>query len=277
MKKINKRSVFSVVLCAMLVFCVGFYSSAQPTTAWFSDSGEEDGTYKMEEISVIFSGDGIGEGETKLELNFDASTRFADADERSKMFEHAAKYYIFTAENKGTIPARIKVDVVNSNTQGDIMVPSVVDNGLRYFIYEVDDSDVRSDGENLVGDVWQDVDGNCLIRTSDGKFYDSKLADKIDEKISEKYPEKTDFDELEESSQFDFLDSINNDIPLLDVDTKKTYCICFWVEYTPFMELATVAENSGVGTSVRTMNYNVDVQLSAEQRTIEEVSSSTSE
>ena len=69
MKNFNKRSAFSLVLCAMLVFCIGVYSSAEPTTAWFSASGEDSETYKMEELNVAFSGDRLGENDTALQQN----------------------------------------------------------------------------------------------------------------------------------------------------------------------------------------------------------------
>ncbi len=261
MKKINKRSVLSVVLCAMLVFCAGFYSSAQPTTAWFSDIGDTSGDFVMEELYVDFTGEGIGEGASKLALSFDAATRFADADERSKMFEHAAKYYMFTAENTGTLSAHVMVEINDSQTQDDIMTAAEIDKGLRYFIYEVNTTaDLVANGEEFVEGVFTDENGNCLVK-SGNEYYDSKLADKLDEKISA----ATDVDFTDEAQQLAFLNECHEDFGELKPGEKRTYCICFWVEYTPFINNSTNAINEANGISIRTMDFDVDVKLSAEQ------------
>lgn len=264
MKKINKRSIFSVVLCAMLVFCIGVYSSAEPTTAWFSDTGRDEETYSMEELNVSFSGDRIGENETVLELSFDAATKFADADERTNMFEHAAKYYVFTAENNnhvGGLDATIAVDIKYSNTQDDVMLAAEVDKGLRYFVYEIDTAnDKRTKDIELAPGVWVDADDNCLVKPYENDaelFYDSKLADKIEEKIAL----QKGFESFTSEQQLEFLRNIQENTQALEPEEEKTYCICFWVEYDFFESQAQAPENS----NVRELTFNVDVKITAEQ------------
>lgn len=264
MKNINKRSVFSFVLCAMLVFCIGVYSSAEPTTAWFSDSGEDSETYKMEELNVAISGDRLGENETALELKFDAATKFDDADERAKMFEHAAKYYVFTAKNNnpsGGLDASVAVDIKYPNTQGDIMTSAEVDKGLRYFIYEINTTDdVRTKDIEIAPGVWVDADDKCLVKPFENNaelFYDSKLADKIEEKIDL----QEDFDKFTSEQKLAFLRGIQENTQALKPGEEKTYCVCFWVEYDFFDSQAQASENS----AVRELTFDVDVKITAEQ------------
>ena len=262
MKNINKRSVFSFVLCAMLVFCIGVYSSAEPTTAWFSDSGEDSETYKMEELNVVISGDRLGENETALELKFDAATKFDDADERAKMFEHAAKYYVFTAKNNnpsGGLDASVAVDIKYPNTQGDIMTSAEVDKGLRYFIYEINTTDdVRTKDIEIAPGVWVDTDDKCLVKPFENNaelFYDSKLADKIEEKIDL----QEDFDKFTSEQKLAFLRGIQENTQALEPGEEKTYCVCFWVEYDAFIDQAETVD------SVRNLTFDVDVKITAEQ------------
>lgn len=264
MKNINKRSIFSLVLCAMLVFCIGVYSSAEPTTAWFSASGEDSETYKMEEINVSFTGDRMGKNDTALELKFDAATKFGDADERSKMFEHAAKYYVFTAKNNnpvGGLDASIAIDIRYPNSQGDIMTAAEVDKGLRYFIYEIDTTkDVRTKDIELAPGVWVDGDDNCLVKpfeNNDQLFYDSKLADKIEASITDKDA----FEEYTDEQKIEFLRGIQETSIRLAPGSEKTYCICFWVEYDFFNSQAQPIDNS----SVRELTFDVDIKITAEQ------------
>ncbi|MBQ2811749.1 MAG: hypothetical protein IJE63_00745 [Clostridia bacterium] len=264
MKSFNKRSVFSFVLCAMLVFCIGVYSSAEPTTAWFSDSGEDSETYKMEELNVSFSGDRMGENETVLELKFDAATKFDDADERANMFEHAAKYYVFSAKNNnpvGGLDAAVSVNISYSNTQDDVMTAAEIDKGLRYFIYEIDTaSDIGTMDTELVPGVWVDADDNCLIKpyeNNDDLFYDSKLADRIEEKIAL----ETGFESFTPEQKLSFLNDIQETTDKLEPGNEKTYCVCFWVEYDAFVDQSQAIENS----AVRELVFDVDVKISAEQ------------
>ncbi len=264
MKKINKRSIFSVVLCAMLVFCISVYSSAEPTTAWFSDSDSDEAVYSMKELDVTFTGDGLGEGATKIELAFDAATKFADADERAKMFEHAAKYYVFTAEssnNEKNIDASIAVDIKYTDTQNDVMTTTEGDKGLRYLIYEINTKeDVRSAGNELVPGVWVDEEGKCLVKpyqNKDDLFYNSQLSEKINASI----PDQEVFNGYTDEQKLEFLRGIQENTQVIKPGETKTYCICFWVEYDYFNSQAQAIENS----TVRELTFDVDVKITAEQ------------
>ena len=245
----------------MLVFCIGVYSSAEPTTAWFSATGEDSETYKMEELNVSFTGDRMGENETALELEFDAATNFADADERAKMFEHAAKYYVFTAkaDSNNKLDAKIKVDVRYLNTQDDVMTAAEIDKGLRYFVYEIDTvNDVRTMDIELAPGVFADAGDKCLVKPYENNselFYDSKLTDKIEEKIAL----TTGFDGFTAEQKLSFLNDIQENTQALKPGEEKTYCVCFWVEYDAFIDQAEAVD------SVRNLSFDVDVKITAEQ------------
>ncbi len=260
MKKFNFRSAFSVVLCAMLVFSVGFYTMAEPTTAYFSDKDEKSQDYSMKKLLVTFkdaAGNPVDSSIKALDLKFDAATKFLDEDERNNMFEHAAKYYIFEVENQSDseLNAQIRIEVVDSVNGSDVQESAEFDKGLRYFIYEVSDSDEIADATGiteLVDGVYVNQDESCVIKSA-GKYFDSKLSEKLGEKLVGVTVDNS-FDELR------FLNTANKQIEHLEPGNSKTYCICFWVEYDRFIELDDVDNDN-----IRTVNYNVDVKLSAEQ------------
>lgn len=258
MKKFNFRSIFSVVLCAMLVFSVGFYTTAEPTTAYFSDKDEKTQDYAMKKLLVNFS-DAAGNSinTQALNLQFDAATKFLDENERNNMFEHAARYYIFKAENQSDseLNAQIKIEVINTENGSNVQESAELDKGLRYFIYEVSDSDVIADGtgvSELYDGVYVNQDESCVIKSAD-KYFDSKLSEKLGEKLSGVTVDES-FDELS------FLNTANKQIEHLEPGDSKTYCICFWVEYDKFIGIDDVENDN-----IRTVEYNVDVKLSAEQ------------
>lgn len=260
MKKFNFRSVFSVALCAMFVFSVGFYAMAEPTTSYFSDTGEAQGNYEMKKLLVNFkdaADNPIDSSIEALDLKFDAATKFMDENERENMFEHAAKYYIFKVENlaESELNAQIRIDVVNSANGNNVQESAELDKGLRYFIYEVSDSDVLSDMSGitkLVDGVYVNQDESCVIESA-GKYFDSKLSEKLGEKLSVATVDES-FNEI------DFLNTANKQIEHLEPGNSKTYCICFWVEYDNFTEFDDAEDDD-----IRTVNYNVDIKLSAEQ------------
>lgn len=270
MKKFNFRSAFSVVLCAMLVFSVGFYTMAEPTTSYFSDKDEKSQDYAMKKLLVNFSdaaGNSIDSNTQVLNLQFDAATKFLDENERNNMFEHAARYYIFKVENslkdengeiiqeKDRLNAQIRIEVVDSVNGSDVQESAEFDKGLRYFIYEVSDFDEIADAAGvteLVDGVYVNQDESCVIKSA-GKYFDSKLSEKLGEKLVGVTVDNS-FDELR------FLNTANKQIEHLEPGNSKTYCICFWVEYDRFIELDDVDNDN-----IRTVNYNVDVKLSAEQ------------
>ncbi len=273
MIKFNKRSVFSLALCVMLVFCIGFYSSAQPTTAWFSQLNDDTvGQYSMEELYVEFTGDRLDKNSTRIDLEFKASTKLEDKNERENMFEHTAEFYVFSAKNVGTLPAEINIDIVDSSTQGDIMTSDLEDNGVRYFIYEFDASEPadsaaitgilgidKSDPNYVYKEVFVDTSeegGNRRVIKYGDNFYPTRLEQNLLSKISDNQKWNT----SDEQVSF-LLDNIDADSLVLEPDAaEKLYCICFWIEYEAF-ESIVPNEDSGL----RTFSCNVDVRLNAVQ------------
>lgn len=271
MIKFNKRSVFSLVLCAMLVFCVGFYSSAEPTTAWFTQLNDNtSGQYQMEELNVVFTGDGLDESSARLDLEFKAATKLQDKDERDNMFEHAAEFYVFSAKNTGTLDADILVDVVDSTNQDDIMTSSLFDNGVRYYIYQLDTSAPVA-AENVVGvlgvdesdpniaykEIYVDTANNDRrVVKYNGNYYPTGLSQSLFSKI----PDNQVWDTADDQISFlkNSIDSETVTLPANSAD--KLYCICFWVEYDAFESISPDA-----GTGIRTLALNVDIKLNAVQ------------
>lgn len=239
MKKNIKRSVFSLVLCAMLTFCVGFYSSVEPTTAWFSDSGSQSGSFNMDEIDITFTGEGIVDSqtseETMLKLAFKAATKAVDEENNGApdpMFEHAAEFYTFTAKNNSTANAQMRINVTTG---------SETDIGVRYCVYELDTSNPISaqdaesvtllvDSQNDIADVWVDGEGERVIKIGES-FYDALLKENLD----------------------------NSEALLLEAGGEKDYCIGIWVEYDNFLENAVLEDG------VRNLECNATVNISATQ------------
>lgn len=230
MKKLNKRSVFSVVLALMLVFTVGFYSSAEHTTAWFTDSGDNSQPFLMDTIDVEYSGFDAD----NLEMQFDAATKFDDADERSKMFEHACKFFTVTVTNKGKRDALVFIDIASEITE---------DKGLRYYIHEYNPNDIITyKAEQLTEvapDVYQNADGKRVISSGDTYFRASTMiADDTNAKAC--------------------IPGENPVLIELDAGESKSFCAVFWVEYDEFIKTEPVDD-------VRTATFNVDVIVNAVQ------------
>ncbi len=287
MKKVNKRSILSLVLCAMLVFCVGFYSTAKPTTSWFYAAEKLEEAYKMQEVNVVFedfAGNEISSVETQT-LNFKAATKLSDSEERANMFEHAAEFYVFSAENTGDFPAHIEIDIWGENVQGDIMTSAVSgDSGIRYFIYELDVSEksevdsslvdsifgnevpnggtVLQDGEATavseaaMEDVYVNKESGLRVLYYNGKYYYTQLSSKLFSNITD----ETDLSTVENEKTF-LQDAVDVQATHLDKDEKKVFCICMWVDYDAFVDDA----NSTVTGGVRTLECNVDIRLQAVQ------------
>ncbi len=230
MKKLNKRSVFSVVLALMLVFTVGFYSSAEHTTAWFTDSGDNSQQFLMDTIDVEYSGFDAD----NLEMQFDAATKFDDADERSKMFEHACKFFTVTVTNNGDRDALVFIDIASEITE---------DKGLRYYIHEYNPDDITTYSENqlteVAPDVFQNADGKRVITSGDTYFRTSTMiADDTNAKAC--------------------IPGENPMLIELDAGQSKSFCCVFWVEYDEFIKTEPV-------DGVRTAAFNVDVLVNAVQ------------
>ena len=250
MKKLNKRSIFSVALALMLVFTVGFYSSAEPTTAWFTAFGDSAKEFNMDEIKIEYSG--ISDDTTTM--TFDAATKFADADERSKMFEHACKFFTVTLENTGARNALVFIDIADAdNTR-----TASVDNGVRYYIYEYDASKnvTYTEAVEVVPGVYENTEGKRVIKDEGGIYFRTTpmLAEILDEKIGDRT--------LTAEEQAAFFEQGATNLIELNAGETKSFCCAVWVEYDYFMndELVTIGEDG-----IRTLKCNVDVLVNAVQ------------
>ena len=259
MKKLNKRGVFSIVLALMLVFTVGFYSSAEQTTAWFTDYGSESQDFSMDSINVEYA----GYNPENMVMQFDAATKFDDADERAKMFEHTCKFFTFTVTNNGPRDAYVFIDIANnSETQGN----STDIGALRYYICEYDPNEnvtytaeqinqftkitpdkYESDSDTLIeSGVLVDSDGKRVIE-SNGEYF----------RISPMISEDTDATACEVGGEPLLIEL---DAPEAGEESRsKSFCCVFWVEYDEFIDV--VPNENGV----RTAKFNVDISVNAVQ------------
>lgn len=264
MKRINKRSVLSVILSLMLVFSVGFYSSAEHTTAWFTAFDDASKEFNMDSIKITSDFD----GET-AELKFDAATKFADADERSKMFEHACKFFTVTLENTGDRDALVLVDITEESRA------VTTDKGVRYYIYEYTDTLPYDADEvtEVVPGVYENAVGKRVIE-NDGKYFrtDKMIADILTEKIGDRQSE---LEEMTADEQLAFLNQDSTNLILLKPgkENAKSFCCAFWVEYDYFMN----DENVTVDNGIRTLDCNVDVVINAVQADHYPVAETTSD
>ena len=245
MKRINKRSILSVILSLMLVFTVGFYSSAEHTTAWFTAFGEATKEFNMDSINITSDFD----GET-VELQFDAATKFADADERNKMFEHACKFFTVTLENTGDRDALVFIDITEDSRA------VTADKGVRYYIYEYTDTTEYTDVIEVVPDVYENAEGKRVIE-SNGTYFrtDKMIADVLTEKIGDRQSE---LDAMSAEEQLAFLNQDSSSLVRLNAGETKSFCCAFWVEYDYFMAVEPV-------DGIRTLACNVDVVINAVQ------------
>lgn len=243
MKKNFKRSVFSVALCAMLVFCVSFYSSAEPTTAWFSDTDNKEGKFNMDEIAVLFEGDAItgtqagSQTAATVELNFKAATKAVDKENANKpepMFEYAAEFYTFKATNYSDgVTARLRAEVVSDNAQ------------VNYRVYELGE-EVTADGVELYiegaadGYDFDDVYVKT-VTSEDGNSTEERVL-----KIGEKYYD---------AALVENLDNTGDLLLAPGQANSKTYCIAVWFEYTDF----------DTPEGVDTVSCSAELKISAEQ------------
>ncbi len=246
MKKLSKRRVFSVILSVMLVFTVGFYSSAEHTTAWFTAFGDAAKEFNMDSIKI--TSDFNGE---KVDLKFDAATKFADADERSKMFEHACKFFTVNLENTGDRDALVFIDIPEEITA----------KGVRYYIYEYTDTTEYTDVSEITPGVYENTDGKRVIKNGGTYFRTNPMiADVLTEKIGDRQAE---IEAMSAEDQLAFLNQDSSNLILLKPgeENAKSFCCVFWVEYDYFMN----DENVTIADGIRTLDCNVDVVINAVQ------------
>lgn len=248
MKRINKRGVLSVILSLMLVFSVGFYSSAEHTTAWFTAFDDASKEFNMDSIKITSDFD----GET-AELKFDAATKFADADERSKMFEHACKFFTVTLENTGDRDAFVLVDITEESRA------VTTDKGVRYYIYEYENYTKQTDVTEVAPGVYENSDGKRVIKSGDYFIRtDRMIADVLNEKIGDR---QTEISAMSPEEQLAFLNQDSSSLVELKSGETKKLCCAFWVEYDYFMN----DENVTIADGIRTLDCNVDVVINAVQ------------
>lgn len=114
------KSIMSIVMAFVLVFCASYFHKMPTTSAWFYDSG------------VIDSGDSFIFGDlsvdtlftSKSEITFDGATKLADPEEI--LFDEVINVNEILVNNSGTIPARIYAEVKNTGNG----------KGLRWFFYD---------------------------------------------------------------------------------------------------------------------------------------------
>lgn len=250
MKKTSKRSIFSVALALMLVASVGFFTSLNPTTAWFTASQQAFKDFDMGKIDVDYHGTN-----KDINLKFSAATKVLDSDELSEMFEFAAQFYTFTVTNKesDSIDARLIVNLAN--------VPQ--DSGLHYLFFEFDESDIElcNSYDTIVEEApalgetarTPGVYGTQVSVNGDKEYYD-RVHERVNPNQTNEYQhflfrktnnEKRIKQVVEELSSQALEQSIsdkdgflsfceNKQIELAQGATKQI-CLVLWVEYDSFL------------------------------------------
>ncbi len=252
MKRFNKRGVMSVILSLMLVFSVGFYSSAEHTTAWFTAFGEAAKEFNMDSIDITSDFN----GET-AELKFDAATKFADADERSKMFEHACKFFTVTLTNSGDRDALVFVDLTEDSRA------VTIDKGVRCYIYEYTNTLTYNADEvtEVVPGVYENADGKRVIESNGTYFRTERMvADVLTDVIGDR---QTELEGMTPEEQLAFLNQTSSNLIELKAGETKNFCCVFWVEYDSFMDDKN--KNITIKNGIRTLTCNVDVVINAVQ------------
>lgn len=167
------KRISASVMAFVLALCVGYFSMMSPTSAWFYESG------------VIDSGDSFIFGDlsvdtkfvTKNSIVFDGATRFYDPKE--VLFDEVVNVSEVLVANTGTVPAKIRTDVVNKGSA----------KGLRWFVFTEDslvDGSVRKTLESVLPSLSDkalskyNADENNYIVCYPGEIFTLKVASWID-------------------------------------------------------------------------------------------------
>lgn len=167
------KRISASVMAFVLALCVGYFSMMSPTSAWFYESG------------VIDSGDSFIFGDlsvdtkfvTKNSIVFDGATRFYDPKE--VLFDEVVNVSEVLVANTGTVPAKIRTDVVNKGSA----------KGLRWFVFTEDslvDGSVRKTLESVLPSLSDkalskyNADENNYIVCYPGEIFTLKVALWID-------------------------------------------------------------------------------------------------
>lgn len=136
MSKLKKGAASAMAV--VLALCIGYFSLMSPTSAWFYKSGVIDSGDKF-----VFGDLSVDTGFTmKGEVLFDAATKLDDPNET--LFDEVVHVSEVYAQNSGTIPARLYLNVETKNAAS----------GLSWFFYTEDmlvDSSVKKTIESVVG------------------------------------------------------------------------------------------------------------------------------
>lgn len=251
MKKPDKRTVISVLLIAMLVFSVGFFIFARPTTSWFTDNEILSEGYSFDQLDYTMPA-------TELSLaNFPASVRLADylspnaTLDDINTFEYGCKFYVLKdISNSGDTPMSFKVDVFDhGETTKDYL-----QDGLRYFVffYEDNDNDKEdvSSTQQYVSDVWIDTAATVaggdnadsrVISDNNGGFFRLDLRSRMTSVLGN-------------DSSANALEAANRRSASLSSGDSINICVAFWYEYDN-------AFGTPDETSYRSTTDNVDVIL----------------
>lgn len=244
MKRINKRSVLTVVLALMLVLSLGFYTGLRPTTAWFNASDSVTKNYDIGTFEVDFD----AYVHQSMNLTFDATTKLAEAladdEDRNAEFEYAVKYIYVTLENnvESTRTDADYLDALVKLTVGDS--EGEADESLRYFYFALN-STSDNNGDGYYDEVSSDSNGTTAGGSLAAALQDfcSSLQGSTDEEIDEAFVDAMSNDDLDDDSNDALIRVPHND--------SVTVCIALWVDHG----------DSGVTTT----SFPITVSMSARQ------------
>ncbi len=251
MKRINKRSIFTVVLTLMLALSAGFYTCLNPTTAWFHAEDSDTAAYQVGTFDVDFD----AYVHEDMTLTFDASTKLSEAQAqddtlRNREFEYAVKFLYVTVRN----------NVVKDGEDVDYLDASVklkfdseaVGKGLRYYYFACSEPQDIDDDKTYYSSVSTDDNG-----TTAGNDLSSKI--------------KAFCTSAGISSDADYIDSSKNTLMDFDVDDaavtvphnkQVTICIALWVDHDQYMNYINALDAKSL---TGPMSFDTQMELFAKQ------------
>lgn len=238
MKRLNKRSVFTVVLALMLTLSIGFYTGLRPTTAWFHQEDSVTKTYDVGTFDVDFD----ATVHANMNLTFDVTTKLSEALEttatdaatRNKEFEYAVKYLYVTIANNveasrtdaDYLDALVKLNVGEAETEDSSDSGSgsgSADSGasaLRFYYFPLTGSDTQ------YSSVTTDNDGTTASLDLAAKLQTYCSANNIaddDDFIDPTVNPQMAFDDLEDDADAGLIRVAHNE--------SVTVCVAIWVDH----------------------------------------------
>lgn len=230
MKRLNKRSVFTVVLALMLTLSIGFYTGLRPTTAWFHQEDSVTKTYDVGTFDVDFD----ATVHANMNLTFEVTTKLSEALEtaatdaatRNKEFEYAVKYLYVTLENNveasrtnaDYLDALVKLNVGEAETGSGS--GSSEASSLRYYYFPLTGSDTQ------YASVTTDNDGTMASLDLAAKLRTYCSANSIaadDDFIDPAVNPQMNFDDLEDDADAGLIRVPHN--------SSVTVCVAIWVDH----------------------------------------------